>query len=352
MNIQLLFFSGDPYFAELFSNYVGSAQHEFAITCFTDEKKAAAYWQAHRADIQAVLAPQAFLAACTGSAVCIVAADFTRCGASAEETHFLNVYQQRRDMLADLRLILNTHLGLNNGHRDHGHTKVLSFFSTQGGSGKSSLAYLTAVRAAQLGTTVYLSLEPAPAPQILYPVAPSAVSGEDLVYAVKDRQDPAKGILPALIHNPHNVYVLPTPHSLCDLMELADEDWTFLVEGLLQYAGADYLILDLGAAFTSTAYMAFDHSDVAALVYTDEPVGQAKRDQLLDDPNFNRLGIPCPVVEVRNKCHRKLTASKDLIPFPFSKTMAVGGAMDVVLSGNNDISGGCSQLLEAANRGV
>lgn len=352
MNIQLLFFSNDHYFAELFSNYVGSAQHEFTIACFTDREKALAYWQEHKTAIQAVLAPQDFLALCSGLPLAVAMVDFTRCTPSAEEVQYLNIYQQRRDILSDLQLILSTHLGLNKTRRSHGHTKVLSFFSTQGGAGKTSLAYLTAVRAAQKGKTVFLSLEPAPLPETLYAPFQGPVSGEDLIYAVKDHQAAEKGILPALSHNADNVYVLPTPKSLCDLMELTTDDWQFLVEGILQNVGADHLILDLGSGLSSLARMAFDHSDTAVLVYTDDAVGQGKRDRFLNDPNFNQLGISCPFIEARNQCHRKLEATKDVVPFPFSKTLAGGELPAVALSGNSELYNGCTLLLDAVNREV
>lgn len=349
VRIQILFVCTDPYFAELFSNYVGSAQHEFSISCFTDREKALAYWQAHRDSIQAVLAGQAFLAHCgEGSALPICLAEHTQRSEVPGELQYLNIYQQRRDTLADLQLILRSHLGLPQARRDHGHTRVLSFFSTQGGSGKSTLAYLTALRAAQEGKAAYLSLEPAPFSDRLYSQPQSTVTGEDLLYAIRDRQDPAKAILPALLHNAHNVYVLPSSQSLQDLLELTAEDWEFLLEGLLQYAGMDHIILDLGSELSSINRMAFDHSDLAVLVYTDDTTGQGKRDRLLKDPNFSQLGLTCPYLEARNKCHQKVAATETLAPFPFSRTMDTGESLSVVLGGNSDLFSGCTQLLQAA----
>lgn len=351
VSVQILFVCPDPYFAELFTNYAGNAQHEFSLLCFTDNEKALAFYQTKGDSLQALLAPQPFLNQLEQEDILrICLSDFTQRSENRAELQHLNIYQQRRDILADLQLLLGAHLGLNRQCMAHGHTHVLTFFSTQGGSGKSTLAYLTALRAAQEGKSAYISLESAPFTDVLYPPAQCAVRGEELLYAIRDRQDPVKAILPALTHNSHNVYVLPSCQSLQDLMELTAENWKFLLESLFNGGGMDYIILDLGSELNSVSRMAFDHSDLAVAVYTDDPMGRGKRDRLLQDPNFSQLRPACPCLEVRNKCRQKLPATDALIPVPFSKTIGSASSLSAVLGGNSDLFSACSQLLQAAGK--
>lgn len=351
VSVQILFVCPDPYFAELFTNYAGNAQHEFSLFCFTDKEKALAFYQTKKDTLQALLAPQSFLTQLGEEDILrICLSDFTQRSESRTEVQHLNIYQQRRDILADLQLLLGAHLGLSRQHKAHGHTRVLTFFSTQGGSGKSTLAYLTALRASQEGKSAYLSLENAPFTDTLYPQPQAAVKGEELIYAIRDRQDPVKAILPALTHNAHNVYVLPSCQSLQDLLELTVEDWEFLLESLFNGSGMDYIILDLGSELNSISRMAFDHSDLAVAVYTDDPMGRGKRDRFLQDPSFSQLGPACPYLEVRNKCHQKGEATESLIPVPFSKTMDSGGSLSAVLGGNSDLFNACSLLLQAVGK--
>lgn len=351
VSVQILFYCPDPYFAELFTNYAGSAQHDFSLLCFTEKEKALSWYQTKRDTLQALLAPQALLNQLGEEGLLrICLSDFTQRSESPAELQHLNIYQQRRDILADLQLLLGAHLGLVRQRKAHGHAKVLTFFSTQGGSGKSTIAYLTALRASQEGKSAYLSLENAPFTDTLYSQPQSPVKGEEVIYAIRDRQDPVKAILPALTRNSHNVYVLPSCQSLQDLLELTAEDWEFLLESLFNGGELDYITLDLGSDFNPLSRMAFDHSDLAVAVYTDDPMGQGKRDRFLKDPSFAQLGPACPYLEVRNKCHQKIKATESLIPVPFSKTIDSGGSLSAVLGSNSDLFSACSQLLQAAGK--
>lgn len=351
MNIQLLLVHNDSYFVEHFSSYAGGSQHEFSLVCFTDPDKALSYWKDHQSAIRGILAGQDFLDRCGGGSglrVCLT--DFTRRAESREEVQALNIYQQRRDILADLRMLLCAHLGLPQARGEHSGARVICFFSTQGGGGKSTLAYLTALRGAQEGQTAYLTLEPAPCPGRLYAQPQSPVSGEDLLYAVRERQDPSKAILPALVHNGDNVRVLPATHSLQDLMELTAEDWEYLLNAILQYGEMDYVILDLGSELSPVCRMAFDRSDLAVLVYTDDLTGQCKRDRLLKDPGFPAFGLPETRVEARNKCRQKTAPAPGMVPFPVSQSLEKGVGLSTVLSANPEFFNGCAQLLQASRR--
>lgn len=352
MAVNLLFYSGDPYFSGVFGTTLSSLRSGYSVISYTDCEMALEDLRTGKRRVQVVLADEFFLrqAVLPMGAVAVCLSDMTR-ATSGPETQLLNIYQKQGDILEDLRRILVAQGVLSAERASSVHGKVISFFSTEGGSGKTTLAYLTAVAAAAKGKTVYLNLEESPCTDPLYRSGSQADVG-DYLFALKDRGDFAARILPALQRNEHGVYVLPTTTSILDWQGLTAEDVEFLLEGLLDLSDAEYILADLPCGMSGVNRIVMDRSTLTAMVYSDSRMGTGKYQLLKTDPNYGEFPFVGKEYLVGNRCQRKYDDGRYQVMVPVSRSIADGVDAAAILSGNKEIQNACDQLLTAANRGA
>lgn len=341
MAIKILFCWPDRYFGDQLNLLLSEDARSFRVLYFTDEAGAAAYLRDSGDRVDCLLGSPRFLREMgEGFGLPVALEESSR----AEPPLAVDMYQRRQDLLAELKNLLRAQgllAAAAPGRRD---ARVIAFFSTQGGSGKTTLAYLTALKAAEQGAAAYLNLETAPCTDPLY--APCGqVSAEEYLCAVKDREDPARVLLPALARNEHDVLVLPTPASIRDQSDLEAEDVTFLVESLLRSAQLDWLILDLSSTLNGATLRALEQSDRVVLVYGDDRMGEQKRRRFLQDPGF--AGLPCAGKELvaGNRCREKYTDGRYDVAFPYSNSLTTVPDARAVLRGNPDLEQGCAAIL-------
>ena len=351
MAVNLLFYSGDPYFSGVFGNALSSMQGGYSVISYTDREMALEDLRTGKRRVQVVLADEYFLsqAVLPAGAVAIGLSDLTR-ATSGRETQLLNIYQKQGDILEDLRRILVAQGILSAERAAATRGKIISFFSTEGGSGKTTLSYLTAVAAAAKGKTVYLNLEENPCLTPLYRSRPEADAG-DYLFALKDRGDFASRILPALQRNEHGVYVLPVTVSVLDWQGLSAEDVDFLLEGLLELSDAEYIIADLPVGMTDVNRLVMEKSSLTALVYSDSRMGSGKYQLLKDDPNYEEFPFVGKVCLVGNRCRSKYTDGRYQVMVPVSGSVADGADAAAVLGGNREIQSACEQVLSTVGGG-
>ena len=341
MPVKILFCSQDRYFGDHLNLALSEDPRSFQVLYFTDSQRAVDFLERSGEEVQCILGSPRFLRLMDpADGLQIALGEET----SMEAPLAVNMYQRRQDLVDDLKNILRANDLLAAASVRHSSTKILSFFSTQGGSGKTTLAYLTAIKAAEQGKTAYLNLETAPCVEPLY-ASCGTVGAEEYLCAVKDREDPTRAILPALTRNSHGVFVLPIPGSIRDQQDITGEDLGYLLESLLRYGELEYIILDLSATLGSVSLKAMEQSDRVALVYGDDRIGNKKRELFLQDPGFSTL--PCAGKEliVGNQCLKKYSDGRYHVSFPHSNTLTQVSDVRAVLQGNPDMEKGCAELI-------
>lgn len=344
MAVQVLLYTTDEFFLNQCKLLLSEDIRTFSVYSFSGGERAREYLAGHAGKIQCVLAEEDFLRENLPAGVMGVAlGEETVMEPDGAGLFALNIYQRKQDLLEELKQLLRA-AGLIAGGGARGRSaKVISFCSTQGGSGVSTLAYLTAVQAAQQGKVVYLNLECAPCTSPFY--SGDNRGAEEFLCAVKDRDDPGRTLLPALRRNDHGVYVFPTPVSMADQRDLSAADVRYIVEGLLNLGEAAYLIVDLPVGFSEVNSYVMSVSDRVAMIYSDDRVGRAKHRQLMADPAF--ATYPCAGREmlVGNRCKRKYDGGEFDVCFPQSNTLAGDTDVGLVLQGNPDFARGCGEIL-------
>ena len=341
MAIKLLFCWQDRYFGEQLNLLLSEDPRSFRVLYFTDPARAADWLRTSGETVDCILGAPGFLRGLDPSYGLPVALGEDT---STEEPLSVNMYQRRQDLVDELKNLLRAKGLLAAAAASRSQGRVIAFFSTQGGAGKTTLAYLTALKAAEQGKTVYLNLEAAPCTDSLY--APcGTVSAEEYLCAVQDREDPAHTLLPALSRNEHDVLVLPTPASVRDQSALTGADVQFLVESILRGASPDWLILDLSSVLNEVSSRAMDLADRVVLVYGDDRLGEHKRRRFLADPAFSSL--PCAGKELvaGNRCREKYADGRYDAAFPYSASLASVPDVRAVLRGNPDLEKGCAAIL-------
>lgn len=345
MAVHVLLYAADEFFLNQCKILLSEDIRTFTVYSFSSQTRARAYLDANPDKIQCVLADRTFLYdGLPGRTLGIQLGEETSTAPDADGLLSLNIYQRKQDLMEELKQLLRAEGLITGGAARSGSTRVLSFCSTQGGSGTSTLAYLTAVKAAEQGKAIYLNLECAPCTAAFY--QEDGRSAEEFLCTVKDREDPGRTLLPALRRNGHGVYVFPTPVSMRDQHDLSAADVRYILEGLLNLGEAAWIVVDLSCGLDEVNDYVMSVSDRVVMVYGDDRVGRAKRGRLTADPAFS--SYPCAGREliVGNRCKQNYSDSTYDLCMPYSTSLAGGADMHTVLQGNPDLAHGCAAILQ------
>lgn len=279
-----------------------------------------------------------------GHAVLIQADEETTLHAEPGKPYRINMFQSRSAIRNDLYAIM-WEAGLLTSPRHKAYeTQVISFFSTQGGCGRMTLAYLTALRLASSGKTAYLNLEPFPCVDTLYSLQQGR-RGREFLAEVKSWAN-AERILSALRINEHGVYVLSLAASIRDRATVEQSDVDYLLKTLLEGAELKHLIIDLGSAMGAIEQCAMEYSDRVAVVYNDDRMGEAKRKQLENDPNYTAYPFAGREIWVGNRCKKEYRDGRFDVCFPISSSLGMLDDLRALLAGNPSFAGGCDIIAQ------
>ena len=348
MKIQILMVSRERYFAEVFGNYLSSVRGELSLLSFTDYGKALAWLGEGQGEIRAVLADQAFLDMCGHLQLPKISLS-NDTEAIPEGVSRLNIYQRKRDILEDLKALLVSVAGLSQSKRVAGGTRTLGVFSTQGGSGKSTVAYLTALVASEGKKTAYINLESRAFTGGLYTEGVSA-GMDELLYAIKDRRALTPVLLNTLVRNHHGVYVLPPYSGIGDRLELQAEDVGFLLDGIESLGDFDLVMLDMDAGLSPFVISVLERCDGICAVYSDTVVGQGKLQNFKNDPSRGILGFEGRLMMVGNMCRQKYADGRYDTMLPFSQSVEKGTDLAVVMGANREFHTAGATILAACGR--
>lgn len=194
--------------------------------------------------------------------------------------HELNIYQRGADILGDIQKILSAAGGRKGS--ESGSNKVAAFYSPQGGSGKTTLAYICALLCARSKSSVYLNLEEFDSTAHLYQ-ASFQTGMEDVLFAIKDHRDVTACVSNALQKEHRNVSAMPTMKNYSDLAALGADDFELLIKTLQQVSAADYLFVDLSGGLTEQNRRVLELCDGSFWLFDDTDVGMGKLERIRND---------------------------------------------------------------------
>lgn len=337
--MRLLLFHTNLYFIEAFSNLFARKRHDIELFCYSEEDIVKEQLQKER--YTAFLCEQGY---CREQAA---GSFFIELGSTTEmpkesKTGKLNIYQRADSMLEDLRHILL--LAEGGKAESSGKERKAAFFSTEGGAGRTTIAYLTAVKAAKSYKTVYWNLCPLADTDNLYQAAFQHTM-EDILYAQREKKGVLELLYETLICNKDDVCVLPGIRSLGDYKGLTAECIRELCGYLLQ-TGTELIILDLPSGYSTFTEELFVFCEKLVWVYGDTERSLRKEIFVKEDPYLRRFIDKS--IFVRNRARQKAETG---ISFPVSHTMQDASQISKVLEVNPDFVSGCAAIEEAIMKG-
>ena len=333
--MKCVLFSKDEYFIQVFSKYIAVKQPRLELLCYTEEADVVKKLQQDK--IPLILCEEGYLEEFQGKLV------YIKLGMTTElpkETGSgsLNIYQKASKLLDDLEYIISSLSGVAEKKERKG--TIAGFCSTEGGAGKTTIAYLTAVQSAKKRKTVYWNLEPLAVTGCLYQQE-FKYSMEDILFARESAKGLQDMLYETVVQNQDGVYVLPNLQSLGNYLDLSADIVQEICEKMAQN-GIEVLILDLPGGYNTALEEMVSFCNHVVWVYSGSNSGMQKEEKLKQDPYMksvlNRSSF------VRNRVEKKVS-SDTMAYFPYSTTMQKASFISKVMEVNQEFVNGC-QIIE------
>lgn len=327
--MKLLLCSSDVYFIETFSYLLSKKRHDIVLTCYSDESRAREQLEQGKYNI--LLCEQGYLEDYIGQSFYIELGNMTMMP-KKDKHGKLNVYQKADFILEDLGHILSFVEG--GEVADIGAEKIIAFFSTEGGSGKTTIAYLTSVESAKKRKTLYWNLCPLGDTDNLYHME-FHHSMEEIMYAQHEKSGVQELLYETITCNADGVYVLPNIKSLGDYKSLTSNEIKELCEDIVK-TGIECIILDLPGCYGTWTEELLLTSEKIVWVYGGTESSIRREELVKTDPYLKRFLDKS--IFVRNKAQQK---EESKIAFPMSTTMQKASQISKVLDVNPEFVSGC-----------
>lgn len=348
MQTNILIYHEDRYLLDSISTYISSNNREFNLLIYTEGEKALEYIRENSTKIDVIISTHKFLKSISSVNITKIAISNNTIFEAQDDLFYLNVYQSGEDIVNDLKKICLIENNMPITNKKSQSTKLVSFYSTQGGSGKTTISYSTAVQCATNSKVLYLNFETSSYTDNLYKEN-SSVPMEDILFAIKDKRRSMEIILKGAVKNRHNVYVLPPFSSLGDLLDLTVEDIKNLLNSIIKTGEYEYIFIDLSSEFTPMNHVIMEECHKIILVYSGDTIGNGKLNLFLNDPYISRLPVFNNFRVVRNKCLQKKQYDHCIAIFPFSQSMAKDVEITTILSNNPEFANACRGILQILN---
>lgn len=315
-SVKLVFFSEDPYFLTQLSDFIVRSQKEIQPVIYSDREKAYDYVIKNFYNVDAILADRSFYSMeLPEKLIKIVCSSCTQLD-EEDGRHQLNIYQQGEDILRDLKKICLPQGIVATGKVADKQGTIVSFYSIQGGSGQSTIAYQVAAELAQEYHVLYISLDYVNVYQTIYPVA-HPIEMAQLMFGSKDKYIAKERFYQSIMRNQHGIYVLPPFQSIGDVAELAEEDMVFLLEQIQALQEFDYVLLDLNRTMDALNRRLLSASTKIISTYTADWIGRQKRQLMQADPYFAKMNFLQKTEFVFTKGMQEALVDSSDIQFPY-----------------------------------
>lgn len=340
--MKLALYSSDLYFIKAFSNYICQKQCAFELVCFTSQEQI--IFALQKESWEGLLSESSDLRKFADNMIYIELGNRTVYPKEGT-TAVLNIYQQSSALLEELEYLLHLSGVQILSLQDKENGKMVGFFSTEGGSGKTSLAYLTAVSAAKSCRTAYFNLEALAAISNLYTME-FPVTMERILFALKDGRSLDETFSGVMMKNSDGVYVLPTVKSIGDYLEITPETIYEILNHLLTKGAIELLVVDLPCAFSSMTIEILNKCNKIVWVYSDTTFGMSKYKELTSDPYLVKGQMKQKSLYIRNKCTSKQREPEIVATFPFSQRVQQIEQISKILSVSEEFKGNCQVLVQ------
>lgn len=336
--MKILLFSTDEYFVQVFGSFFTQRYTEADLFCYTEENVAREWLQEEKAEL--IFCEEGYLSEYADNDGFLLLGRQTVMPKDGERGS-LNIYQKASVVLEDAKRLISVCCGRKDtvGRKE----KIVAAYSTEGGSGKTTISYLTAVQCAKSRKTAYWNLEPLFLPYGLY-CQQFRHSMEQLLFAVKSETKLQELLYETLQQNEDGVYVLPEIKSFGDYKEINTDMIDRLCEAV-SAAGIEWIFLDLPDGVSSFTEKVLETSSHILWCFSSTAKGKSKEEAVRNDPYLKKFMGKSSFI--RNRCERKEDALGATAGFPYSGTIKKASAVSNVLKVNEEFAEGCRLLEES-----
>lgn len=339
--MRVLLFSSDEYFLNVFACFLSKEKLEFDLFSYSEEEEAVRKLEKERFDL--ILCEEGYLDSYEEETGYISLGMHT-VYPSEKQRGRLNIYQSASRVKEELEYMIQV-LGGKELKEGKENATLVSFFSTEGGSGKTTLAYLTAVECAKNKKTMYMNLEPLAVTDFLYAAEWENSMEEILLSFDGEKEEMNSLLLNTMKKSADDVYVIPVLNNIGDYLELSAAGVLQMVRTIANLGGMEVVILDLPGAFSAFTENLLLESKKIVWVYNDGRTGKKKLEKVQSDPYLKAQGILSKSCYVLNRCTNQESCSEYHAAFPVSNTLSTAGQISRILEVNEAFQRGCQNIV-------
>lgn len=342
----------DEFFIKNFNDFVATSIKDIQFLCYTDVDKALKELEDSKIHIVAAIGNDQFIDKVNASGkvdskiVKLLTSNETLI--KKDSISQVNIYQNGRAFVSDVRTAISSITG--NGLGQVNGRYVVSFFSVQGGCGKSTLAYaLSMVAVSQGKQAMYISFEPSPYLDRFY--TPMEAKGlNDLLYNLRDgRKDVQEQILNTRKRDENGVWVLPPFENISELYKLEKKQLEVLISNLHEKVDVDYVFIDLPAGYHEMNMWVMTMSNVIIHTATNLAGGENRLEKTLQDVYYKNIEFAGKTITVINKRIDNPTRAVVDMTIPFSNSLSKDVKVLDVLKTNPGYYKAIKELLDNIN---
>ena len=323
--LTVLLQNDDEFFIKNFSDFVATSVKDIQFLCYTDVEKAIKALEDSKIHIVAAIGNDEFIEKVNASGkidskiVKLLTAGETLI--KKDDLSKVNIYQNGKSFVSDVRTAISSITGTGLGQANGRY--VVSFFSVQGGCGKSTLAYALAMVAVSAGKqAMYLNFEPAPYTERFYtPLDPKGLN--DLLYNLRDgRKDVQEQILNTRKRDENGVWVLPPFENISELYKLDRKQLEVLINNLHEKVDVDYIFIDLPAGYHEMNLWVMTKSNVIIHTASNIAGGEKRLEETLQDVYYKNIEFAGKTITVINKKTEDPIRTVVDMTIPFSNSLS------------------------------
>lgn len=343
--IRILLQCDDNYFVRAFNGFASTSCQDMEFVCFTELEKAVEHLKTTKSRYSAVIGSPELLAQVSDERVVRMMVS-EQTVFSDPEAMRLNIYQPGQVIITDIKNALRLQKGHGTGSGAQGKAYIVSCFSPQGGSGKSTVSYALALAAAQRGkNALYLNFEPIPCYDQLEGHE-FTKELDELLFAVKDNRPLERIAADTVERAKSGVLLLPAFHSAGDLLSLTEKQLDAVLRALIEAEDVDYVFIDLPAGFHPLNLWAIEQSAYVLQVFADNKPGRRRIKRCQEDPYYQDLPILGTALTVLNCCTTKEPEDGIDAKIPESRSLRQGSTVVEVQERNPEFLASCMKLLD------
>lgn len=339
----------DDFFIKNFSDFVATSIKDIQFLCYTDIDKAIKELEDSKIHIVAAIGNENFIERINTSdkidskIVKLLTSNETVI--KKDDISKLNIYQNGKSFVSDVRTAISSITG--NGLGQVNGRYVVSFFSVQGGCGKSTLAYALAMVAVSSGKqAMYINFEPSGYIDRFYsPLDPKGLN--DLLYNLRDgRKDVQEQILNTRKRDENGVWVLPPFENISELYKLERKQLEVLITNLHEKVDVDYIFIDLPSGYQDINLWVMTKSNVIIHTATNVAGGEKRLEKTLQDIYYKNIEFAGKTITVINKKSEDPIRAVVDMTVPYSNSLSKDVKLIEVLKTNPGYYKAIKELLD------